>query len=220
MNRFLGIVILAAVASGQAVNPDTSLQRAMAALRAFVSPENNVPHDWTGKAECIVVVPRVMKGEFLLGGKYGRGFASCRKATGGWTSPAAIVLEAGNARLQVAPSTDLIMLIMKPAGMKRLLGDKFTLGEEMAVAAGPVGANASANSDALAKAEMISWSQSKGVFTGVALEEATLRPDAGENKKLYGHEESNREILSGKVAPPRGARGFVALLNRRARRGK
>ena len=112
------------------------------------------------------------------------------------------------------------MLVMNPTGMNRLLGDKFTLGGEAAVAAGPVGGNAAANTDVLMNAELISYSRSKGLFAGVSLEGATLRPDGGENKKLYGREVSNRDILSGKVPPPKGARGFVALLNRRARRGK
>jgi lipid-binding SYLF domain-containing protein len=109
---------------------------------------------------------------------------------------------------------------MNPTGMKRLLGDKFTLGGEVAIAAGPTGASASANTDVLMTAEMISYSRAKGLFVGLSLEGATLRPDGPENKKLYGHEIGNSEILSGKVLPPRGARAFVALLNKHARKGK
>jgi lipid-binding SYLF domain-containing protein len=112
------------------------------------------------------------------------------------------------------------MLVMNQAGMKRLLGDKFTLGGEVAVVAGPVGGSASANTDLLMTAEMISYSHSKGLFMGLSLEGATLRPDAGEDKKLYGHEMGNSEILMGKVQPPRGARPFVAALNKHARKGK
>jgi lipid-binding SYLF domain-containing protein len=112
------------------------------------------------------------------------------------------------------------MLVMNQRGMTRLLGDKFTLGGEAAIVAGPTGVAASANTDVLMMAEMISYSRAKGLFVGLSLEGATLRPDGGENKKLYGHDVGNREILMGKVPAPKGARAFVALLNKRARKGK
>jgi lipid-binding SYLF domain-containing protein len=221
LKGLLGILVLVGIASAQEVNPDKRLEHATDALRAFLSAESNIPRDLIGKSQCVVIVPRLVKGAFLFGGKYGRGFASCRRATGGWSSPAAIAIEGGSFGLQLGGSaTDLIMLVMNQRGMDRLLGDKFTLGGEAAAAAGPVGGSASANTDVLMTAEMISYSRSKGLFAGLSLEGATLRPDGAENKKLYGHEMSNRDILSGKVVPPRGARGIVALLNRRARRGK
>jgi SH3 domain-containing YSC84-like protein 1 len=221
LNRLLGILIFAGIVSGQEVNPDKRLEHATVAIRAFFSTESNVPKDLAGKAQCVVVVPHLVKGAFLFGGKYGRGFASCRRVNGGWSAPAAIAIEGGSFGPQLgASSTDLIMLVMNQAGMKRLLGDKFTLGGEVAVVAGPVGGSASANTDLLMTAEMISYSHSKGLFMGLSLEGATLRPDAGEDKKLYGHEMGNSEILMGKVQPPRGARPFVAALNKHARKGK
>lgn len=221
MNRALGTLIFAGIVSGQEVNPDKRLEHATVAIRAFFSTESNVPKDLAGKAQCVVVVPHLVKGAFLFGGKYGRGFASCRRVNGGWSAPAAIAIEGGSFGPQLgASSTDLIMLVMNQAGMKRLLGDKFTLGGEVAVVAGPVGGSASANTDLLMTAEMISYSHSKGLFMGLSLEGATLRPDAGEDKKLYGHEMGNSEILMGKVQPPRGARPFVAALNKHARKGK
>ena len=141
--------------------------------------------------------------------------------SGGWSAPAAIAIEGGSFGPQLgASSTDLIMLVMNQAGMKKLLGDKFTLGGEVAMVAGPVGGSASANTDVLMTAEMISYSRAKGLFAGISLEGATLRPDGGENKKLYGHEMGNAEILMGKVPPPRGAKAFVAVLNKHARKGK
>ncbi len=219
----LGLLILGlgSFLCGQEVNPDKRLEHATAAVRMFLSSDSNVPHELIGKSQCVAVVPGLMKGAFLFGGKYGRGFVSCRRAAGGWSSPAAIAIEGGSFGLQLGgSSTDLIMLVMNSTGMNRLLGDKFTLGGEAAVAAGPVGGSAAANTDVLMNAELISYSRSKGLFAGVSLEGATLRPDGGENKKLYGREVSNREVLSGKVPPPRGARGFVALLNRRARKGR
>jgi SH3 domain-containing YSC84-like protein 1 len=197
---------LTSIGFAQEVNPDRRLEHATAALRVFLSEDSNVPKDLVGKAQCIVVVPGLMKGAFLVGGKYGRGFASCRRASGGWTAPGAIAIEGSSA-------TDLIMLVMNQSGMKRLLGDKFTLGGEAAVAAGPI-------TDVPMTAEMISYSRAKESFGGLSLEGATLRPDGGENKKLYGHEVSNGEILIGKVVAPKGARAFVAVLNKRARKGK
>jgi lipid-binding SYLF domain-containing protein len=221
LNRLLAVLVLAGIASGQEVNPDKRLSNATEAIRAFFSSESTIPKDLVGKAQCVVVVPRLMKGAFLFGGKYGRGFASCRRAVGGWSAPAAIAIEGGSFGPQLgASSTDLIMLVMNQTGMKRLLGDKFTLGGEAAIAAGPVGGSASANTDVLMTAEMISYSRVKGLFAGLSLEGATLRPDGGENKKLYGREVGNGEILMGKAAPPRGAKAFVAVLNKHARKGK
>ena len=221
MSRLLGILLVAGMASGQEINPDKRLEHATGAIRAFFSTESNVPHDLAGKAQCVVVVPHLVKGAFLFGGKYGRGFASCRRVNGGWSAPAAVAIEGGSFGPQLgASSTDLIMLVMNQTGMKRLLGDKFTLGGEVAVVAGPIGGSASANTDVLMTAEMVSWSRSKGLFAGLSLEGATLRPDGGENKKLYGHEVGNEQILMGKVLLPRGAKAFVAVLNKHARRGK
>jgi lipid-binding SYLF domain-containing protein len=219
--RLFGVLVLAGIASGQELNPDKRLEHATVAIRAFFSTESNVPHDLAGKAQCVVVVPHLVKGAFLFGGKYGRGFASCRRVNGGWSAPAAVAIEGGSFGPQLgASSTDLIMLVMNQTGMKRLLGDKFTLGGEVAVVAGPIGGSASANTDVLMTAEMVSWSRSKGLFAGLSLEGATLRPDGGENKKLYGHEVGNEQILMGKVLLPRGAKAFVAVLNKHARRGK
>jgi len=221
LKRLLTVFMLVGIASGQEVNPDKRLAHATDAIRAFFSAESNIPKDLAGKAQCVVVVPHLVKGAFLFGGKYGRGFASCRRVNGGWSAPAAVAIEGGSFGPQLgASSTDLIMLVMNQAGMKRLLGDKFTLGGEVAIVAGPVGGSASANTDVLMTAEMVSYSRSRGLFAGLSLEGATLRPDGGENKKLYGHEMGNGEILMGKVPPPRGAKAFVSVLNRHARKGK
>ena len=221
MKHLLGIFILAGILSGQEVNPDKRLEHATEALRAFLSTESSIPKELAGKAQCVVVVPRLVKGAFLFGGKYGRGFASCRRENGGWSAPAAIAIEGGSFGPQLGGSaTDLIMLVMNQGGMARLLSDKFTLGGEIAIVQGPTGKTASLNTDVMLKAGMLSYSRSKGLFTGLSLEGATLRTDGGENKKLYGHDVGNRDILMGKVPAPKGARAFVALLNKRARKGK
>lgn len=221
MKRLVLALALASFARAQEITPDRRLDHATSALRQFLSVDSPIPKDLVGKSQCVVVAPGLIKGAFIFGGKYGRGFAACRKATGGWSSPAAVAIEGGSFGLQLGgSSTDLIMLVMNMSGMQRLLGDKFTLGGEASIAAGPVGGTASANTDALMTAEMISYSRSKGIFAGISLEGATLRPDGGENRKLYGHDISNREILSGKVAPPKGARAFVALLVKHAKKAK
>jgi lipid-binding SYLF domain-containing protein len=213
--------LLAGIACAQEVNPDKRLEHATDAMRVFLSPDSNIPLGLIGKAQCVVVMPRLMKGAFLFGGKYGRGFAACRKTATTWSSPAAIAIEGGSFGPQLGGSaTDLIMLVMNQGGMARLLSDKFTLGGEIAIVQGPTGKDASLNTDVLMRAGMFSYSRAKGLFVGLSLEGATLRTDGGENKKLYGHDVGNRDILMGKVPPPKGARAFLALLNKRARKGK
>jgi lipid-binding SYLF domain-containing protein len=174
--------------------------------------DKGIPQDLLQKARCVVVVPGLKKVAFIGGGKYGRGYASCvtRK---GWSPPAAVRIEGGSFGLQLGgSSTDVIMLVLNEGGMKKLLSDKFTLGGEAAAAAGPVGRNTSADTDVLMKAEILSWSRSRGVFAGLSLEGATLRQDQDENAKLYGKPLTNEEILTGTVKRPATAGPFLAQL--------
>jgi lipid-binding SYLF domain-containing protein len=165
----------------------------------------------------VIIIPGLIKGAFLFGGKYGRGFASCRRP-GGWSAPAAIVIEGGSFGSQLGGSaTDVVMLVMNRGGMDHLLREKVTLGADLAVVQG-IGYDASVNADAFLRAPMISWSRSKGLFVGMSLEGASLRPDKGENHRLYGREINNHDILAKRTAPPRGARPFVNALNRFAPR--
>jgi lipid-binding SYLF domain-containing protein len=194
-------------------NSDASFREVMAI------PEKGIPRDLFAKAECVVIIPDVLKAAFIVGGKYGRGFVSCRQGPNRrFGAPAAIRIEGGSYGLQIGGSaTDVFMLIMNETGMRRLLGDKFTIGGEAQAAAGPVGRNTSANTDVLLHAEILTWSRSRGLFAGLSLEGSTLRPDKGENEKLYGHEIGNREILSGETPVPEAATRFVADLNRYSR---
>ncbi len=214
----LPIIVLFATTliSAQETRPDHRLKQTSKTFQEIMAtPDKGIPHDLFDKAACIVIVPGVKKGAFGVGGKYGRGFASCRHGDGGWTSPAAVAIEGGSFGFQIGgSSTDLVLLVMNKPGMDRLLGDKFTLGGDAAVAAGPVGRESSADTDVLMKAEMLSWSRSKGLFAGVSLQGATLRPDGDENRKLYGRDISNREILETGVPTPAAGRQFVALLDR------
>jgi lipid-binding SYLF domain-containing protein len=177
-------------------------------------PEKGIPRDLFDKAQCIVIVPDLKKGAFVVGGKYGRGFASCRKK-GEWSPPAGVRIEGGSFGLQIGgSSTDILMLVMNQSGMNRLLSDKFTIGGEAAAAAGPVGRDTSANTDILLHAEILSWSRSRGLFAGLSLEGATLRPDTDENEKLYGKGVTNKQILQGEVASPKEGWPLVSALNR------
>jgi lipid-binding SYLF domain-containing protein len=217
MNRTILLLCLATTAVfAQESGPNKRLRHSAEAFQEIMAtPDKGIPRDLFDKAQCIVIVPDLIKGAFGVGGKYGRGYASCRYAAHGWSSPAAIAIEGGSFGLQLGGSaTDVIMLVMNQNGMNRLLGDKFTLGGEAAAAAGPVGRDASANTDVLLRAEILSWSRSRGAFAGLSLEGATLRPDAKENSKLYGRDISNKEILETGVPTPPATRPLVALLNR------
>jgi lipid-binding SYLF domain-containing protein len=178
-------------------------------------PEKGIPRELFEKAECVVIVPSLKKGAFLVGGKYGRGFASCRRKGGGWSPPAGVRIEGGSFGPQIGgSSTDILMMVMNKSGMNKLLGNKFTIGGEASAAAGPVGRQTAANTDIVLRAEILSWSRSRGLFAGLSLEGATLRPDDEENEKLYGKEMSNRQILLGEVDSPKAGRPLVAVLNR------
>ena len=141
--------------------------------------DHGIPHDLLGKAKCIVIIPGMKKAGFIIGAKYGRGFAVCRRAGGTtWGAPAAMQIEGGSVGFQIGASeTDVILLVMNDGGMKHLTSDKFTLGGDASVAAGPLGRTASAETDAEMHAEILAYSRARGLFAGLSLEGATLRPD-------------------------------------------
>jgi len=201
--------------TAQETTPDKRVRDAADAFQDIMAThDKGVPRDLFDKAQCIVIVPGLKKGAFMVGGKYGRGFVSCR-AESGWTAPAAVRIEGGSFGLQLGgSSTDLILLVMNQRGMNRLLGDKFTIGGEAATVAGPVGRDASLNTDVLLRTEIFSWSRSRGAFAGLSLEGATLRPDPQENRRLYGRDITNKEILQAGVRTPAAAQPLIAGLNR------
>ena len=178
--------------------------------------DKGIPQDLIDKARCVVVVPGMKKAGFIFGAKYGRGFATCRRHGGvGWSAPAAIRVEGGSVGFQIGGSeTDVVLLVMNDGGMHHLLSDKFTLGGEATAAAGPVGRDVAAQTDAEMNAEMLSYSRSRGLFAGISLEGATLRPDGDSNRELYGRETTNREILTGDFKTPAIAGRFEHALNR------
>lgn len=215
---FLGVCASALPLAAE--NANERLQDATEVFQEIMAtPEKGIPQELLGDAHCVVIIPGVKELAFGVGGKYGRGFATCRKTTGaGWGAPAAVRMEGGSIGFQIGgSSTDLVMLVMNERGMKRLLESKFTLGADATAAAGPVGRNASARTDAQLSAEILSYSRSKGLFAGISLEGATLRNDLDENKELYGREYHNREILMQNVKPPASAFPLLTLLNRYSR---
>jgi lipid-binding SYLF domain-containing protein len=178
--------------------------------------DKGIPQDLLNKSECVVLIPGLKKAAFVVGAKFGRGFAMCRRANGtGWTAPAAIRVEGGSLGFQIGASEqDVLLLIMNESGMKRLLADKFTVGAEMTAAAGPLGRDATAQTDAVMRAEMLSYSRSRGLFAGISLQGATLRPDADANEELYGKAITNKEIITTDVKPPAGAEKLENLMDR------
>jgi lipid-binding SYLF domain-containing protein len=179
------------------------------------APDKSIPQDLLDKSQCIVLVPGLKKGAFLVGGKYGRGFALCRKADQGWGPPAAIRIEGGSFGLQAGvSSSDVVLLVMNERGMKRLTTDKFTIGADATAALGPVGRNATAQTDAMMTAEILSWSRSRGVFAGASLDGATLRNDLDENKALYGQRWTSKEILNSGAKRPEAAGKLIGELNK------
>ncbi|MGH9722199.1 MAG: lipid-binding SYLF domain-containing protein [Bryobacteraceae bacterium] len=180
------------------------------------TPDKGIPQDLLDKSHCIVIVPNLKKAGFILGAKYGKGYLSCRQKDGsGWTAPGTIRIEGGSVGLQIGVSgTDVIMLVMNARGANKLLSSKFTLGGEGEVAAGPVGRSATAQTDAAMRAEILSWSRSRGLFAGISLQGATLRQDLDDNRTLYGKKIENKEVVQSGIAPPAAAAKLMSLLNK------
>jgi lipid-binding SYLF domain-containing protein len=192
-------------------------------LKEILQIPDNIPQDLLDKAECVLVMPSVKKFAIGIGGSYGRGVMTCRsgeKFTGGWSAPAMYALEGGNIGFQLGgQATDFILLVMNPKGADSLLKSKVKLGADAAAAAGPKGRNAQAATDVLMRAEILSYSRSKGLFAGVSLEGSTLRQDNGANESLYGRKITAREIVrEGKAGGPGAAQALLATLNQKSPR--
>jgi len=182
----------------------------------MATPDKGIPEDLIEKAHCIVIVPDLKTAAFLLGGKYGKGYVSCRRPGGaGWSAPGTVRIEGGSVGFQIGgSSTDLIMLVMSERGAEKLLSSKFTVGAEASVAGGPVGRTATAQTDAQLHADILSWSRSRGLFAGVAIEGATLREDLDDNATLYGTRLENRVIVRDGMSAPESAAKLITVLNR------
>jgi SH3 domain-containing YSC84-like protein 1 len=176
-------------------------------LKEILNIPDDIPKDLLDRAECVIVLPSVKKLAIGIGGSYGRGVMVCRSGehfTGSWGAPAMYALEGGNIGFQLGgQATDFVLLVMNPRGAESLMGSKVKLGADAAAAAGPKGRTTTAATDVAMRAEILSYSRSRGLFAGVSLEGSTLRPDNGANEKLYGKKLTAKEILrEGKVGVP------------------
>lgn len=184
------------------------------------APDKGIPKDLLDKSACVVVVPSVKKAAFIIGAKYGRGFIVCRNKNGrGWSAPGGVRIEGGSFGFQIGGSaTDVVMLLMNEGAIDKLLSSKFTIGADASAAAGPVGRTASAQTDAQLHAQLLTYSRAQGLFAGVSLDGATLRPDDDANKDMYGRKMSNRNVVLGNVKAPSTAARLIDELNRHSSR--
>jgi SH3 domain-containing YSC84-like protein 1 len=229
MRMLIGLVMLFALcAPAMAADDDkedSRIKEAGAVLKEILDIPDNIPQDLLQKAECVVILPSVKKFAIGIGGSAGKGVLVCRtgdKFSGKWSAPAMFRLEGMNIGLQLGgQATDFVLLVMNPKGGDALLGSKVKLGADAAAAAGPKGRTSTAATDAQMKAEILSYSRSRGLFGGVSLEGSTLRQDNGANKKIYGRDITAREIVrEGKVNAPAVAQELLATLNAKATTSK
>ena len=206
--------------SGREYNHSKHIHEAAMVLHEIMDAgDKSIPRDLLGKAQCIGIVPNLKRAGFIVGAKYGRGVLTCRTENGaGWSAPSIVRIEGGSIGFQIgAGGTDVVFAVMNRSGEDKLMRDKFTIGGDANAMAGPVGRSAEATTDAMMHAEILSWSRSRGLFAGVSLEGATLRPDNEDNAKIYGRPVTQREILHGDVKPPASASVLYDELNNYAR---
>ena len=223
MKKFIAcfVVLVVSAAASFAADDEHEEDRVKDAgtvLKEILNVPDDIPHDLLDKAECVIILPSVKKGAFVIGGSYGRGVMVCRGGAhykGRWGAPALYALEGVSIGFQLGgQATDFVLLVMNPKGAESLLYSKVKLGADASAAAGPKGRTAEGATDIVMNAEILSYSRNKGLFAGVSLEGSTLRSDGSANEKLYGKKLSAREIIrEGKVGVPACARGLVSLLN-------
>jgi lipid-binding SYLF domain-containing protein len=205
--------------SDRAKDERERLQNAGVVMREIMDVPDDVPRDLLDRARCVIVMPSVVKAAFVVGGSYGRGAMVCRSGSdfkGSWGAPVMVALEGGSVGLQIgAESTDFVLLVMNDRGANSLMQSKVKLGADASVAAGPVGRDASAHTDAYMRAEILSYSRTRGVFAGVSLEGSTLRPDGRADENLYGRSVTAREIIRGtEIQTPEAAHELLAVLQK------
>jgi lipid-binding SYLF domain-containing protein len=210
----LPVTVIALYGAGQ--EPEKRIRESANVLNEIMAAKDKgIPEDLLEKARCVGIIPNLKRAGFVIGGKYGKGVVVCR-TTGseGWSAPETVRVEGGSIGFQIgAGETDVVFIVMNQSGMDKLMRDKVTLGADASVMAGPVGRSAAAQTDAAMRAEIVSWSRSRGIFGGVSLEGATLRPDQSDNHDLYGSSTAPRDILQGTVKPPESAEPLFAALN-------
>jgi lipid-binding SYLF domain-containing protein len=216
----LALTALPALAADDTKETDR-LDNAGTVMQEILNVPDDIPQDLLDKAECVIVFPSVLKAAFVVGGSYGRGAMACRSGehfTGPWGAPTMMALEGASVGFQLGgQATDFVLLVMNPRGAQAILSSKVKLGADMAAAAGPKGRDASANTDATLRAEILSYSRSRGLFAGISLEGSTLRPDNDANEKIYGKKVTATQIIrEGAVPVPPSGRNLVSLLNKKS----
>jgi SH3 domain-containing YSC84-like protein 1 len=194
-------------------------------LKEILDIPDDIPQGLLDKADCVVVYPSVLKAAFVVGGSYGRGAMTCRKGDnfkGSWGAPTMMALEGGSFGFQIGgQATDFVLLVMNEGGARGILAGKVKLGGDASVAAGPVGRNASAETDVTLRSEILSYSRSRGLFAGISLEGSTIRPDNKANEQIYGKKlEASRIVLSDQVSVPAAAEQLVSTLDAKTPRHK
>src|SRR3979411_894501 len=213
------VPLFAGVASASAqTKGDAKLRDSGRVLKEILDVPDSIPQELLDKADCVVVFPSVLKAAFIVGGSYGRGAMSCRQGQafrGPWGAPSMMALEGGSFGFQIGgQATDFVLLVMNESGARGILASKVKVGADASVAAGPVGRDASADTDATLRAEILSYSRARGLFAGVSLEGSTIRPDNGDNRRVYGEKVSARDIvLSKAVAVPPAAEPLISTLD-------
>jgi len=214
------LCLLVALSSFAQKKEGDRLQESYNVLKEILgTPDKGIPRDLLDKAECVVVYPSVKKAGFIVGGEYGRGAITCRTGEdfrGPWSAPAMFALEGGSVGFQIGgEAVDFVLLIMNEKGANSVMSSKVKLGADASADAGPAGRTTSAETDVVMKAEILSWSKSRGVFGGVSLEGSTMRSDDGGNKSLYGKELSSKEIVrEGKVPMPDSGKPLIEILQK------
>src|SRR5437660_5983380 len=222
MKKVLAVWVLVASLCFRSIAADESTKETKAADRAQAAaevlneiqgaPDNRIPQEVLGSAQCVAVVPSMLKGGFVFGAKYGRGLASCRTPKG-WSAPAFFIVKGGSFGLQIGgQAVDLVMLIMNNDGMQHLLSSKFELGADASVAAGPVGPHAEGNTDWKVRAQVRTFSRARGVFAGLTLNGAVMKQDKDSTREFYGHMVSFKAALTGEIDPPAEANSFLTTL--------
>jgi lipid-binding SYLF domain-containing protein len=203
------LAALPMIASDQEDDVNRTDKSAQVFKEIMSAPDQGIPQDLLAAAKCIAIIPGDVKFAFVFGGSYGRGLATCRTEHG-WSAPLFVAINGGSVGYQIGgSSTDIVMLFMNDHALQSLLSDKFKLGADASVAAGPVGRNATAGTDLKLNAEILSYSRAKGVFAGVSLDGSEMQADKSGDESMYGHDVDRHDILNGKVAVPASARGLL-----------
>lgn len=215
-----GLCVPAVVRAANQEKDEDRIRNAGDVLKEILDVPEDIPQDLLDKADCVVVYPSVIKAAFIVGGSYGRGVMTCRKGEnfgGPWGPPTMMALEGGSFGLQIGgQATDFVLLVMNESGARGILGGKVKLGGDASVAAGPVGRDASAETDVTLRSEILSYSRARGAFAGISLEGSTIRPDNSANEKIYGKKLEARDIvLRDQVSVPESAQKLISTLDAR-----